>query len=177
VVGPASNPIRRLRFTIEYLEGRPRLGATVAGWLFGEWFGEHGYSRQQTAALVRGRMSRTPPLALVARAGGEAVGTVSLVPDAHPLRPGTVHCLAGLYVAPPWRGRGVGARLCRRAVREAGRLGIATLHLYTADAERFFQKLGWHKVVDAVIEGSRGLELAAFLGIDTGSAAVHAQST
>jgi predicted N-acetyltransferase YhbS len=167
----------RLRPPIEFLECRPRLGATVADWLFAEWFRERGYSLQQTAALVRGRMSRTPPLALIARAGGEAIGTVSLVPEVHPLRPGTIHCLAGLYVVPPWRGRGVGAWLCRRAVREAERLGIATLHLYTADAERFYLRLGWHKIVDAVMDGSRGLELAAFLGIDTDSAALQAQST
>src|SRR5262249_44296899 len=72
-------------------------------------------------------------------------------------------CLADLYVISDWRRRGVGTLLCRRAVRMAGRLHLPTLHLYTKDSELFYQRLGWRKVTDAVIEDVRGLELAAFM--------------
>jgi len=51
--------------------------------------------------------------------------------------------LAEVYVRPEYRQRGIGSTLVRRVVREAERLGMQTLYLYTFDREVFYGRLGW----------------------------------
>jgi GNAT superfamily N-acetyltransferase len=74
---------------------------------------------------------------------GEPVGTASLV--AHDLdeRPDLTPWLAGVFVAPKYRGRGYVGRLIA-AVEQAGRsASIPTLWLYTNTAERVYARAGW----------------------------------
>jgi N-acetylglutamate synthase-like GNAT family acetyltransferase len=51
--------------------------------------------------------------------------------------------LAGLFVVPQHRGKGVGALLVGSAEREAASLGIERLYLYTPVSEHFYERLGW----------------------------------
>jgi len=51
--------------------------------------------------------------------------------------------LAGLYVAGPWRGRGIGTALVKAVEQKAIGLGIRKLYLYTPSAEVFYLRMAW----------------------------------
>lgn len=81
------------------------------------------------------------PLCLVALHAGLLVGAVNLVdnddddhPDWHPW-------LAGMVVAVPWRGRGIGSQLVRALLQRAQALGLARVYFGT-DGPGFYTRLG-----------------------------------
>lgn len=132
------------------LADHPAALPVVAGWLHREWLQAWHLSRAQALAEIEVRLHRrTLPLALVALAGRTPVGTASLVDDAHPSDATTICSLAGVYVTPRWRRRGIGRLLCTRAVALAAELGRQPVGLYTLDAEAYYLRLGWTKVVEA----------------------------
>jgi GNAT superfamily N-acetyltransferase len=59
--------------------------------------------------------------------------------------------LASLFVAPAWRGQGVGRALVGAVEAHAAAHGIARLHLYTDAAEPFYAACGW-TVLDRFME-------------------------
>ena len=86
-------------------------------------------------------------VALVAKADGEPVGTCLLVeseiePD-HDVSP----WLAGLFVVPEYRGKGVGAASVRAIEDQARQRELSRVYLYTTHAVGFYKRLGW-KVMD-----------------------------
>ena len=136
----------------------------VSHWLHREWFQALGFSPVLTEALVHRRRSRDrAPLALVALAANEAVGMASIVEDTHPVYHVPGWCLSGVYVLPDRRGEGIGTRLCLRAQREARRLGLASLGLYTADCQDFYARLGWRHSADACVQGASGSQAVSFM--------------
>lgn len=88
------------------------------------------------------------PLAPVAFAGGELVGTVALTVHDVPTRPAITPWLASLFVISEWRPRGVASVPIARAPAEARRLQLPTLFIWTSsvEAEALYLKLGWHPV-------------------------------
>jgi predicted N-acetyltransferase YhbS len=81
------------------------------------------------------------PLCRIAISDGELVGVANLIdyddPNPRVGRP----WLAGLVVAPAWRGRGVGVRLVRAVLDDAYRLGEEEVFLGT-DSPEFYERLG-----------------------------------
>jgi GNAT superfamily N-acetyltransferase len=116
--------------------------------MFDEWPGVPGQrTLEDTVARYRECCRRDGlPLALVALDGRDVAGTVGLRADSVSTRPDLAPWLAAFWVAPPRRGRGLGARLVRAAEDEARRLGIPTLHAGTSTAGRLFERLGWRAV-------------------------------
>jgi N-acetylglutamate synthase-like GNAT family acetyltransferase len=51
--------------------------------------------------------------------------------------------MAGVFVAPEHRRKGVGAQLVRRIMAEAATLKVSLLYLYTVHSEKFYANLGW----------------------------------
>ena len=81
------------------------------------------------------------PLCLVALVGGQPIGVVNLVDnddddhtDWHPW-------LAGMVVATPWRGQGVGSALVRALLLHTRRLGFERVYFGT-DGPGFYERLG-----------------------------------
>ena len=94
------------------------------------------------AVRLPGPYARPRGAIWLARAGDEAVGCVALRP-----LPGDMGEVKRMYVAPAWRGRGVGRALLETLIERARTLGYARLRLGTlADmtrAQALYQSLGF----------------------------------
>ncbi len=129
---------------IAYLADHPHVAPVLAEWFYQEWAYLHpGRTQADVERAIAERANKDRiPLALVAFEGGELIGTVCLKVhegDRQDLTP----WLAGLYVAKPWRGRGIGAALVAAIEKTARDLGKDRLYLYTPDAENFYARLEW----------------------------------
>lgn len=119
---------------------------TLAFWLYQEWLRPAGDSLEQAYAILRSQLwGGTIPTTWVAvDSHREPHGMVSLstlyLPHGE-----MAGCLAGLFVTPESRNRGLGTLLCDRAVREARVLGIAPLVLRTSDKVSFYERRGWKR--------------------------------
>lgn len=84
-----------------------------------------------------------------ARRGAEVIGMVSLLFSVSTAEGGRVAWLEDMVVAPAERGRGLGTRLLRHAVREARALGCSRLTLLTdvvnEAAQRFYAREGFSR--------------------------------
>jgi N-acetylglutamate synthase-like GNAT family acetyltransferase len=83
------------------------------------------------------------PIAWVAHANGELLGTAAL--RVHDLegREDLTPWLGGVFVGSKFRRQGIGEALCA-AVEEAARSrGIETLYLFTLDKQAWYSRLGW----------------------------------
>lgn len=81
---------------------------------------------------------------MVAVDGAELLGTVCLKTHDMETRRELTPWLASLYVAKPWRGRGVGTALVRAIEKKANELAVEKLYLYTPESQGFYSRLGWH---------------------------------
>lgn len=106
-----------------------------------------GSSVERGIDRLQGRLHRDQrPLTLVAMEGEFAIGTVSLIPCDMETRPDLAPWLASLYVVPDHRRCGIGSALIEAAVREAKRVGIDSLFLFTDSSEALYVKHGWQTV-------------------------------
>lgn len=128
------------------LEAVPRLAA----WLHDEWPGV--YSAEHAARTIAPLVNRDRlPFALVARDGMlDPMGMVGVIAGSTP-RGEPAAVLLALYVAPPYRRRGVGGALCARAVSEARTMGWPTVAAYTPDRDAFYRRLGWQSAMRAIV--------------------------
>ena len=136
-----------MKVDIEYLADHPDSIGILAGWLFDEWGhrSPDGTARGMVDTFKE-RLNRDKlPMALVALRENEPLGTVSLKLREVEIRPQYEHWLGALYVHEPHRGKGIGSLLIEAATKEANRLGISELYLYTRnwENERLYAKLGW----------------------------------
>ena len=140
----------RPNITIDYLANYPDLADELARLSWTEWrsiYEQRGETLSDSLRKYRERINIDRlPLALVALAGAELVGTVSLKHNDLDIRPEISPWLGGVFVIPEWRQRGVASLLMRRAVEEARRLNLERLFLWTASAESLYLKLGWQPV-------------------------------
>jgi predicted N-acetyltransferase YhbS len=87
---------------------------------------------------------QTNQVALIAKCDGVPAGTCLLVKSEieprHPVSP----WLAGLFVTPEYRRLGVGQALVRAIEVQAKSRGNARLYLYTTNAARYYERLGWN---------------------------------
>lgn len=152
---------------IDYLADHQRTVPVLAQWLFEEW--GHCYpdtSVDTMASQLRARMHRDrSPLALVAFEAGEPIGTASLKIREVEIRPQYEHWLGSLFVAEPYRGRGIGSKLITAIKAEADKLGIDELYLYTRQAAtaRLYKKLGWIEIEQANYRSRPALIMKAIL--------------
>ncbi len=71
------------------------------------------------------------------------VGTASLAASDLDTRPDLTPWLAGVFVVPMARGKGLVGHLIAAVEREARDQGFATFWLYTRTAEKIYRRLGW----------------------------------
>jgi GNAT superfamily N-acetyltransferase len=142
---------------IESLADHLELTPLVARWHWEEW-GRHdpgGSLEAWTVGLARRTERGRVPTTYLALDGGDPVGSATLVACDMLTRCDLSPWLAGVYVLPVARGRGVASALVRHAVRRAGGMGVPRLYLYTASASGLYRKLGWRSLETTEYEGAR----------------------
>lgn len=99
---------------------------------FREWGAAHpGAALEAWIADRSGTRRDGVPLTLLALVGALPVGTAGLVACDMETHPELSPWLSGVYVAPGWRGRGIGTILVKAASRRAAEWGVRRLYLYT----------------------------------------------
>ncbi|RUU14594.1 GNAT family N-acetyltransferase [Mesorhizobium sp. USDA-HM6] len=111
------------------------------------FFEDTGRTLEEDIAGLRGLIAGDRfEAAFVARLGGLPIGSCLFVRNeidpAHDMTP----WLAGLIVDENYRGRGVGVALLKAVEAHAASVGVDKLYLYTWQARRFYQALGWTAV-------------------------------
>ncbi len=122
---------------------RPDLVATVADWLWHEWWRDDGYTLEQTRdAVARSVSPSGPPQSFVLIVDGKSVGTASLV--AHDLdeRPDLTPWLAGAFVVPEARGQRHVMHLIRAVETACRDAGIGTVCLTPPVPNAYTRGLG-----------------------------------
>jgi predicted N-acetyltransferase YhbS len=130
---------------ISYLSEHPEYIPQLAQWLFEHW---GSILREETLetriAKLKAHMNPDKlPIAWVAHANGEALGTAAL--RVHDLegREDLTPWLGGVFVGPHFRRRGIGGALCAAVEDGARSRGIETLYLFTLDHQAWYSRLGW----------------------------------
>jgi GNAT superfamily N-acetyltransferase len=130
---------------IATLAQHPEHVCTVAGWIFHEWGSRlPGVNLEKIETQFQTHLNRNRiPLTLLAFEGDLPVGTSSLVLQDISSRPELSPWVAGVYVLPEHRGKGIGSRLVGLAEQVARRLGVKQLYLFTHDRAGFYANFGW----------------------------------
>jgi predicted N-acetyltransferase YhbS len=151
---------------IEPLAEHAAFVPVVAAWHFGEWghADPAGTVESWTAALAERTRRDGVPCTYVAVEGGVPVGSAALVDADMDTHPEMTPWLAGVYVVPEWRGRGVGTALVRRAAARAAELGLRHLYLYST-RPGFYARLGWRALGTEPHEG----EVVTLMRLDLGA--------
>jgi GNAT superfamily N-acetyltransferase len=131
---------------VKHLAEHPDVIPTLADWVYDQW--GHWMSSETTPEMLAAKFEKRAvpgriPGTLVAMEDGEPLGTASLVAHDLPERVDLSPWLAAVYVAPEFRGQGIGSALVRAVMDAALALGVEVLYLFTPDKARFYGRLGW----------------------------------
>jgi len=129
---------------------RPDLIPVTARWSWQEWGAAGG---GPTEHAIAGRIAREAKggfdTQFVLLDNGTPAAMASLARADLDERPDLTPWLAGVYVDPPFRGRGHSVRVVRRVEQAAIEAGVTTLWLYSNTATGLYRRLGWldHEIV------------------------------
>jgi len=130
---------------ISYLIHHPEYIPQLAQWLFEQWGPVLGEKKLEVRIKkLQAHMNRDElPIAWVAHANGELLGTAAL--RVHDLegREDLTPWLGGVFVGSEFRRRGIGAALCATVEDAARSRGLQTLYLFTLDKQTWYARLGW----------------------------------
>ncbi|HLK71369.1 MAG TPA: GNAT family N-acetyltransferase [Steroidobacteraceae bacterium] len=125
---------------------QPQAAVIVAHWYFQQW-GHLRAADDEARVLERLQEYQNRdriPLMLLAMAADHVVGAAQLKIREMQMFPEREHWLGGVFVAPPYRGRGFASQLIARVVRLAQQFGVGTLHLQTERLDGgLYARLGW----------------------------------
>jgi GNAT superfamily N-acetyltransferase len=143
---------------ISYLSEYPEYVQELAQWLFKEWDSILGEGNPEARIKkLKAHMNRDElPIAWVAHATGQLLGTASL--RVHDLegREDLTPWLGGVFVGSRFRRRGIGAALCATVEEAARSRGIQTLYLFTLDKQTWYLRQGWTGLAPCVWQERSG---------------------
>ncbi len=152
---------------ISYLADHPQFIDTLAPWVFAHWQPIIGdVSPETRAAKFRTHLNKdTLPIALVAHDDDEVYGTASLRVHDLPGREDLSPWLGGVFVGEPYRGRGIGTRLCATVEELAkSRFPDQVFYLFTLDKQLWYQHMGWFVRESCTWCGHEGVIMERHLG-------------
>ena len=143
---------------ISYLADFPQYIPQLAQWLFEEWDSILGEKMLETRInKLNAHMNRDQlPIAWVAHANGQVLGTAAL--RVHDLegREDLTPWLGGVFVGSEFRRGGIGAALCGTVEKAAQSRGTQTLYLFTLDKQTWYSRQGWAFFAPCVWHERRG---------------------
>ena len=126
------------------LRARPDLLPGVADWLRRQFWGVDEHSAAEVEAIYAGCVAEVgAPQTFVLLENGVAVGTATLARHDLEERPDLTPWLAGVFVVPQCRGRGLVTHLLHAFDAACAAAGIPEAWLYTHTAERVYLRAGW----------------------------------
>ena len=130
---------------IGYLADHPDFIPTLARWHHQEWaYLRPGDSIEARIERLRHECGqRQIPTVVIAFVDSLLLGSAMLIAHDMDTRMDLSPWLAGVFVSPEHRRRGIGAALVQRVIDEASALGVRRLYLYTPGAEEFYARRGW----------------------------------
>lgn len=133
---------------VQHIAEHPEHIWTLAKWFQEEWDYQHPEltieARARELELKQSTMEL--PMTLIAFRDGQLVGTYSLDLDDMTTHRHLSPWLANVYVAEPFRGRGIGTLLMKDGLVRAKELKIPTLYLLTADLADWYESFGWQTI-------------------------------
>ena len=149
-----------MSITIVSLSDRPDLATTTGTWRWRAFFQNEAVTLEETIAgdIDCAASAQLIPTVLVLLENDQPAGMVTLCHDDLKEKPEHNPWLAGLYVAPDYRGKGYSRRLLREMERLAANAGIRRLSLFTANAVDLYRKAGW-QIVDKVVKGGQAFAI------------------
>ena len=138
-----------MEYQIFPLASYPHYSGAVAERTYRLWgrliYEDTGMSASDFIQVVQSRaVTDRIPLTLIALAGDELAGMVSLKQHEAITDAALSPWIGGLLVEDAWRGKGLGAALLAQAEAAAIGLGHPVLYLSCeADVEHFYARLGW----------------------------------
>ena len=130
---------------ISYLIEHPGYIPELAQWLFEQWDSILGEGNPDARIKkLKAHMNRDKlPIAWVAHANGQLLGTAALRMHDLEGREDLTPWLGGVFVGADFRRQGIGAALCATVEDAARSRGIQTLYLFTLDKQAWYSRLGW----------------------------------
>ena len=130
---------------ISYLIDCPQYIAQLAQWLFEQWGSILGEKTLEARIKkLNAHMNRDQlPIAWVAHANGQLLGTAALRMHDLEGREDLTPWLGGVFVGPQFRRRGIGEALCTTVEEAAQSRGVQTLYLFTLDKQEWYSRQGW----------------------------------
>lgn len=142
---------------ISYLAERPELAAGLIPGLLDHWrpiFPDQTYADRE--AKFRAHLNRDRlPIAWVAHEDDTVLGTAALRVHDLESRTDLTPWLAGVYVLPQYRRRGIASALCRTVASAAAAMGYQRIYLFTLDQVPLYTGLGWVSYASDAWHGRR----------------------
>ncbi len=106
------------------------------------------------ARLLAGAQLHHAPFTLVALSTtNEFFGTASVKRFELQDHPNKEHWLGEVFIPNALRGQGIGSELIKECIRLSVSMGIQVLHLYTPDQQKLYERFGWQKVEQSMVDG------------------------
>lgn len=131
---------------IKSLDARPDLLPVTAHWRWDAFFSDAMTQSEVEALEATSLTDQLMPTVLVLLENNVPIGMVAICEDDLENRPDLNPWLAGLFVDPNHRGRGLAKVLIAELENLARSHLIERLTLYTSTAEKLYESLDWHVV-------------------------------